>query len=80
MIRCLITSISMSPKLNTSFGMTSLCMLRWLGRGFLILPRLTSTKPNPSLKVLNKVGVKSKSFVEGTHYISFGIGKDNVAR
>ena len=44
--------------------MTSLCMPRWLGQGWLHLLRLVPTLPKPFSKILTKLGRLGTSFVE----------------
>lgn len=73
-------TVGMSPRLNTSFGMISLCLPRCLGKGWLNLLRLAPTQPNPSSKALLKHGGLGTSFVGETIFRSLGTWRGNVAR
>lgn len=68
------------PRLNTLFGMSSLCMPRLLGLGWLNWSSLVPTQPRPSSKVSSKLGGRGMSFVNGIGWESLGIGNANVCK
>ena len=65
MIRCLTKNNGINPRFNTLFGMSSLCMPRLLGLGWLIWSSLVPTWPRPSSKASLKLGGRGTSFVDG---------------
>lgn len=85
MIRCSTKNNGTIPGSNTSFGLTSFCMPRSLGRGWLVwqvnnkvMLALMLIWQNPSSKVSTKLGVLGMSVVDLTIWESLGIGNVNV--
>ena len=79
-IGCSTNKYGINPRLNTLWGMTLLCLPRWLGLGWLHMLRLSAYSTEALLKGLTKRRGLGTSFLIRIGWESLGIGNVNICR